>query len=57
MKSYVNRPKAAASDEQSNEDQLVEYTFNEACKFVNYLISSDETEDTFKEKIFSRKEL
>jgi len=24
---------------------------------VNYLISSDETEDTFKEKIFSRKEL
>ncbi|CDW84927.1 fyve and coiled-coil domain-containing protein 1-like [Stylonychia lemnae] len=57
-KSYLNRAKAAASSgQQEQEDQKIEESYIEAQKFVNYLISSDETEATFKEKIFSRKEL
>jgi len=40
-----------------NEDALIEATYAESSRFVNYLLQSDDTESTFKEKIFSRQEL
>ncbi len=40
-----------------DEDKKIEETYEEAQKFVNYLLSSDDTESSFKEKLFSRKEL
>jgi hypothetical protein len=39
------------------EDKVVDDTYAEASRFVNYLIQSDETESGFREKIFGRKEL
>jgi hypothetical protein len=39
------------------EDSVIEATFAEASKFINYLIQCDETEYGFREKIFGRKEL
>lgn len=37
-----------------NEDALIETTYAEASRFINFLLQSDDTETTFKEKIFSR---
>jgi hypothetical protein len=39
------------------EDAKIEETYAEASRFVNYLLVNDETESTFKEKLFGRKEL
>jgi hypothetical protein len=39
------------------EDKKVDETYSEAQKFVNYLLSNDDTESSLKEKLFGRKEL
>lgn len=43
--------------DQLQEDMLIESTYAHASKFVNHLLQSDDTEASFKEKVFSRKEL
>eukprot|EP00347_Sterkiella_histriomuscorum_P002082 403369545 len=56
LKSYQNRSQAVSSDKE-NDDAKIEESYAEAQTFVNYLINSDDTESSFKEKLFSRKEL
>mmetsp|Transcript_10133 Transcript_10133/g.10087 ORF Transcript_10133/g.10087 Transcript_10133/m.10087 type:complete len:241 (+) Transcript_10133:122-844(+) len=53
----TNRLRKSQVGSNDYEEQLVEDTYAEAQKFVNYLLAMDETEHTFKEKLFSRKEL
>jgi len=49
--------KTRSRADQIEEDTFIEATYGEASTFVNYLLQNDDTESSFKEKIFSRKEL
>jgi hypothetical protein len=42
---------------EKNDDAKIEETHAEAQKYVNFLLGSDDTEVSFKEKLFSRREL